>query len=74
MVITKKAWDADEVRIDIDTKMTNDQLVPTKIPIPTAEELRHQMERSDRISNIDCKDSYFHFALDEDTQNLFTFQ
>ena len=34
MVITKKKWNENEVRINIDTKRMNEQLVPTKIPIP----------------------------------------
>ena len=37
MVITKKAWDSNEVRINIDTKRMNDQVVPTKMPIPMPE-------------------------------------
>ena len=41
MVVTKKKWASDEVRINIDTKRMNDQLITTKIPIPTPEELRH---------------------------------
>ena len=73
MVITKKAWDSNEVRINIDTKRMNDQVVPTKMPIPTPEELRHKLGDSDRISAIDCKDSYFHFLLDEESQELFKF-
>ena len=31
------------------------------------------MGDSDRISAIDCKDSYFHFLLDEESQELFKF-
>ena len=42
MVITKKTWDSEEVRINIDTKRMNDQLVPTKVPIRTPKELRHK--------------------------------
>ena len=73
MVITKKKWDSDEVRINIDTKRMNDQLVPTKIPIPTPEQLRHKMEGSDRFTAVDCRDSYFHFLLDPESQDLFKF-
>ena len=73
MVITKKAWDANKVRINIDTKMMNDQIVPTKIPIPTPEELRHDPKGSDRFTAVDCKDSYFHFLLDKESQDLFKF-
>ena len=46
MVITKKAWDSDEVRINIDTKRMNSHLVEMKVPIPTVEEVCHQLEGS----------------------------
>ena len=72
-VITKKSWSSDEVRINIDTKRMNEQLVHTKIPIPTTEELRHDLEGSDRFSALDCRDSFFHFPLDDETQELFKF-
>ena len=39
LVITKKSWDSEEVRINVDTKRMNDDIVQTKIPIPTTEEL-----------------------------------
>ena len=73
MVITKKAWDSDEVRINIDTKRMNSHLVETKVPIPTVEEVRHQLKGSDRLSAVDCRDAYFHFLLDEESQQLFKF-
>ena len=67
MVITKKKWDEEEVRINIDTKRMNDQLIPTKIPIPAPEELRHSLEGSDRFSAVDARDSYYHFLLHEES-------
>ena len=73
MVITKKKWDADEVRINIDTKRMNPHLVPTKVAIPTPEQLRHKMHGSDRFTAVDCRDSYFHFLLDPESQDLFKF-
>ena len=73
MVITKKTWGTNEVRINIDTKLMNKELVQTKIPIPSPEELRHQLEGSDRFSALDCRDSFFHFLLDPDSQELFKF-
>ena len=51
----------------------NEQLVHTKIPIPTTEELRHDLEGSDKFSALDCRDSFFHFPLDDETQELFKF-
>ena len=67
MVITKKKWDEREVRINIDTKRMNSQLIPTKIPIPHPEQLRHKMEGSDRFTIVDCRDSYYHFLMDPET-------
>ena len=73
MVITKKSWSIEEVRINIDTKRMNDDIVQTKIPIPTTEELRHGLEGSDKFLVLDCRDSFFHFLLDEESQDLFKF-
>ena len=73
MVITKKTWGTNEVRINIDTKLMNKELVQTKIPILSPEELRHQLEGSDRFSALDCRDSFFHFLLDPESQELFKF-
>ena len=73
MVITKKNWSTEEVRINIDTKRMNKYLVQTKIPIPTTETLRHNLEGSDKFTALDCRDSFFHFGLDEPSQDLFKF-
>ena len=51
----------------------NDSVVKTKIAIPTMEDLRHDHEGSDRFSALDCRDSFFHFLLDEESQELFKF-
>ena len=64
---------SEEVRININTKRMNDQLVPTKIPFPTPEELRHRLHGSGRLTVVDCKDSYFHFGLDEEAQEYLKF-
>ena len=73
MVITKKSWSTEEVRINLDTKRINDHLVPTKIPIPSSDDMRHELQDSDRFTALDCRDSFFHFLLDPDTQELFKF-
>ena len=72
-VITKKSWSSKEIRINIDTKRMNDQLVKTKMPIPTPEELCHELEGSDRFSAVDCRDAFFHFLLTKKAQELFKF-
>ena len=68
IVVTKKSWDLKEVRINVDTKRMNNDIVKTK-----TEELRHDLEGSDRFSALDCRDSFFHFLLDEVLQDLFKF-
>ena len=51
----------------------NDCLVQKKILIPTTEELHHDLEGSDWLTALDCRDSFFHFLLDEESQELFKF-
>ena len=61
------------MRININTKRINSQLVPTKIPIPTPEQLHHKLAGSDRFTAVDARDSYFHFLLDPESRDLFKF-
>ena len=69
MVITKKSWSSEEVRINLDTKRMNYHLVPTKIP--SSDEMWHELQDSDRFTALDCRDSFFHFLMDPETQELF---
>ena len=73
LVITDKSWDSNEIRITIDTKLMNDHVIKPKVPIPTPEEMRHNLRDSDRFSVVDCRDAFFHFALDEESRDLFKF-
>ena len=57
--------------LNVDTKRMTEYLVQKKIP--TTEELRHELEGSDRFTALDCRDSFFHFLLDKDSQELFKF-
>lgn len=52
-VITKKNWITSEIWINIDTKRMNEHLIKTKMPIPTSQELRHELEGSDRFLALD---------------------
>ena len=73
-VANKKRWSSEEVRIIIDTKQMNDQLIKAKMSIPTTEELQHDLQGSDQFSALNCRDSIFHFRLDKKSQELFKFQ
>ena len=72
IVVTKKGWSSSEVRINVDTKKMNQYIIKKTIPIPTTEDLRHNLEGSDRFTALDCTDS-FHFLLDEVSKDLFKF-
>ena len=73
MVVTQKAWDSEQVRINVDTKPMNDYVIMKDIPIPTAEVLRHKLEGSDRLSILDARDAFYHFLLTKESQELFKF-
>ena len=49
LVVTKKRWDSNEVRINVDTKRMNEYIIKTSTQIPTTEELRHDLEGSDQF-------------------------
>ena len=73
IVDRKKSWDSKEVRINVDTRRMNRHIVKKTITIPTTEELRHNLRGSDRFTALDCRDSFFHFLLDEVSRDLFKF-
>ena len=43
------------------------------VPILTTKELRHNLEGCDRFTALNCRNSFFHFLLDEESQELFKF-
>ena len=69
IVIMDKAWDSDEIRLNIDTKLMNKWVVKIKYSIPTPEELQHKFKGSDKFTTLDERDSFFHFGLDNKSQD-----
>ena len=61
------------MRINVDMKKMNEFIVKKTIPIPTTENLRHNLKGSDWFTALDCSDSFFHFLLDEVSKDLFKF-
>ena len=50
VVITGKGWDPNAIRVNLDTRLMEETVLPTHFPIPTSEQLRHEFKGSDRFS------------------------
>ena len=74
VVITDKKWSKDEIRLNIDTKRMNKWVIPRKYPIPTPEEVRHELKDSDRFTILDARDAFHMFLLTNKSQDYFKFQ
>ena len=64
----------DEIRLNIDTKRMNKWVIPRKYPIPTPEEVRHELKDSDRFTILDARDAFHMFLLTNKSQDYFKFQ
>ena len=80
VVITAKKYDPDggkearsKIRMNLDTRLMEDVVLTAHFPIPTAEQLRHQFEGSDRYSVIDLNHAFHQFEIDEESRALFVF-
>ena len=72
-VITDKKWSKEEIRLNIETKLMNEWVEPTKYPIPTPVELWHKFLGSDRFTTLDARDAFYMFLLTKKSQELFKF-
>lgn len=57
LVITDKK-DTDRIRVTLDCQEVNKVIYPTHEPIPTSEELRHNLIGSDRFSTLDMTNCF----------------
>ena len=73
LVITEKKG-SDDIRVTLDCQAVNKELYATHEPIPTVEELRHEMSGSDRFSVIDLTNCYYQFEIEESARKLFAFR
>ena len=82
LVITDKKWDTGaknpgdrvQIRANLDCRELNEWVYQTHEPIPTAEELRHQLKGSNKFSTLDMVHSFHQFELEEEARKLFTFR
>ena len=51
----------------------NEWVEPTKYPIPSPEEVRHELLGSNRFTKLDARDAFYMFLLTKDSQELFKF-
>ena len=82
LVITDKKWEGDEsrtgdrvqIRANLDLRPLNKFVYQTHEPIPTPEELRHELLGSDRFSKLDMVHSFHQFELEAQARKLFAFR
>ena len=73
LVITDKT-DTDQIRVTLDCQAVNKEIYPTHEPIPSSEELRHNLRGSDRFSKLDMTNCYYQFEIEEKARKLFAFR
>jgi hypothetical protein len=81
VVITAKKYDASggkeedrsKIRVNLDMRLMEQAVKMVHFPIPTAEQLRHEFEGSDRYSVIDLNHAFHQFQIDEESSKLFVF-
>ena len=49
----------------------NKSIYPTHEPIPTVEELRHELRGSDRFSSPDFTNCYYQFEIEQNARKLY---
>ena len=73
LVITDKK-DSNRIRVTLDCQAVNKVIYPTHEPIPSSDELRHQLKGSDRFSTLDMTNCYYQFEIERDARKLFAFR
>ena len=80
LVITDKKWDGaqeegrrTQIRANLDLCPLNTFIYQTHEPIPTPEELRHNLKGSTKYSSLDMIHSFHQFELQEEAKKLFCF-
>ena len=72
LVITDKK-DTDRIRVTLDCQAVNKEIYPTHEPIPTSDELRHNLQGSDCFSTLDMTNCFYQFDIEERARKLFEF-
>ena len=66
IVITAKRWSTEEIRVNLDLRQINKDIVMSHHPIPTPEDLRHEFRHSDTFSSLDANHMFFQWEVKED--------
>ena len=74
IVITAKRWSTEEIRVNLDLRQINKDIVMSHHPIPTPEDLRHEFRHSDTFSSLDANHMFFQWEVKEDKRKIFTFR
>ena len=72
LVITDK--DTDRIRVTLDCQAVNKVIYTTHEPIPTSDELRHQLQGSNCFSTLDMTNCYYQFEIEEKARKLYAFR
>ena len=71
VVVTGKKWDSTKkhIRVMLDCQATNKDIYWTHEPMPTSEELRHELRSSDHFSVLDIRNCFHMFEIDPAARN-----
>ena len=73
-VITAKRWSDEEIRLNLDLSDANEDIVMSHHPIPTPEELRHELREADTFTSIDANQMFQQWLIARNKRKLFTFR
>ena len=62
-----------EIRLCVDMRQVNEQIVRERFPIPTVDEILHEMNGAKVFSKLDLKWGFHQLELSEDSRDLTTF-
>ena len=73
IVIVPKKYDADQVRLCIDMRQANKAIERMRYPLPSFEDLIHDLNGSKLFCKLDMNKAFLQFELDEDSRYITTF-
>ena len=73
-VITAKRWSDEEIRLNLDLSDANEDIVMSHHPIPTPDELRHELRDADTFTSIDANQMFQQWMIARNKRKLFTFR
>ena len=73
-VITAKRWSDEEIRLNLDLSDANEDIVMSHHPIPTPDELRHELRNADTFTSIDANQMFQQWMIARNKRKLFTFR